>query len=386
MKKSFSLLPLVLLAAALQAQNGYSIVSSYQIGPGCRYYRYSNPSLPMQIYVTTMDLSNPYITLESAASQDRLTGFETTSSLSLRTSTENHQAVCGVNGDFYDTGNGVPLSPCVVNGEFTHTPFVYRNGFACREDGKGVILNPVFTGTLISPKDNAHYAVANVNLSRGADEICLYNDFFGTSTKTGGDGTECLISPLTGWVVNDTVLCLVEACDTVSNNRTIPANKSVLSGEGAGAFFLRSHAREGDTLKIVQSFPTEVKRITQFMGGACKMMADGVNVAEESGIAERVWSDYLTGRNPRTVIGFNGDSTLVYFVVVDGRQAGFSIGMGMHELVDFMSAIGVRNAVNLDGGGSSAMIVRGACVNSPSDGGERAVANSVLCYSSAPTG
>jgi hypothetical protein len=304
----------------------------------------------------------------------------------MRTSRAGHQAVCGVNGDFYDTSNGVPLSPCLINGEFTHTPFIYRNGFGFTEDRKGTIFNPVISSVIISQDGQASYSLSNVNLNRQEDQICMFNHFFGSSTGTGGDGTECLITAITDWVVNDTVYCVVDACDSVSNNRSIPETKSVLSGIGAGADFLQAYCQAGDTIKIVQTFPKDVNQVTQFMGGACKMMENGENVAEEYGTQEYVWGPYLYDRNPRTVIGFNGDSTLIYFVVVDGRQAGFSIGMGMDELVEFMSAIGVKNAVNLDGGGSSTMVVRHSVKNSGSDGNERAVANSVLCYSSAPTG
>jgi hypothetical protein len=73
--------------------------------------------------------------------------------------------------------------------------------------------------------------------------------------------------------------------------------------------------------------------------------------------------------------------------VVDGRQPGLSVGMSYKELGDYMKSWGVHNGLNLDGGGSSTMVVRGAIVNSPSDiGGERSVANSLLLISTAPTG
>ena len=373
----------VLFTSVLFAQQGYLVVESYQIGPGCHYAWYSNASLPMQVYVTTMDLSNPYIHLENVTAHDLMSGNEKTSSMSKRTSHEGHEAVCAVNGDFYDVSNGLPLSPTVINGEFTHTPFIYRNGFAYTLDKKGSIFNPIYSGEVLTMDESLSYTINNINLARQTNDICLYNNFFGTTTQTSGDGTECLIRSLEDWVVNDTMLCVVESCD-ISSNRTIPDGKQVLSGSGEGATFLSSHCNVGDTIKIVQSFPKTKKKITQFMGGACQILSDGVNVAEESGTAEFVWSEYLWGRNPRTAIGFNGDSTIAYFVVVDGRQPSISIGMGMDEMADFMKAIGAKNAVNLDGGGSSTMVVRHSFKNSVSDGWERSVSNAVMCVSSAP--
>lgn len=386
MKKKLFAIILISILTLVDAQDEYVIRESYKIGPGCDYNKYVNASKPMQISVTTMDLKNPYLSIECSTSFDKLRGKETTSAASKRTSYSGHQAVCAVNGDFYDTSNGVPLTPCLVNGQFTNTPFSYRQGFGYLEEGKAVLFNPLFTGLIISRNSQASYELANVNEERTADEICMYNKFYNSTTGTSGDGAECVITAISDWAVNDTVICVVEISDSISNNRSIPMGHSVLSGNGAGAVFIRNYCQVGDTLEIVQSFPIDEKKITQFMGGACKMMENGINVAEESGMEEKVWSTYLTGRNPRTVIGFNEDSTLIYFIVVDGRQAGFSIGIGMNELVDFMMTIGVKNAVNLDGGGSSTMVVRHSVKNSPSDGGERAVANSVLCYSSAPYG
>ncbi len=386
MKNKLFVLMVMLFYSILFAQSGYKVQENYKFGPGCEYKKYVNQSLPMQIHVSIMDLNNSYLSVECATSFDKMSGKETTSAVSKRTSSGGHQAVCAVNGDFYDTSNGVTLSPCLINGEFTHTPFNHRKGFAYAQEKKGLILRPWFSASVISENRAESYAITNINLACEQDEICLYNNYIGSSTGTSAGGTECLLSAVTDWYVNDTVLCVVEVLDSISNNRSIPEGKCVLSGSGTGAGFLRSYCQVGDTVRIVQRFSTDVEKITQYMGGACQMMENGINVAEASGIEEGVWSAYLSGRNPRTVIGFNEDSTVIYFVVVDGRQAGFSIGMGMNELVDFMSAIGIKNAVNLDGGGSSTMVVRHSVKNSPSDGAERAVANAVLCYSSSQTG
>ena len=252
MKKILSFLFVMLMSLPLFAQDGYRVIESYQIGPGSYYKWYSNNALPMQIYVTTLDMNNPYLSIECTTSNDKLRGKETTTAASVRTSRAAHQAVCGVNGDFYDTSNGVPLTPCLVNGEFTHTPFSYRNGFGFTEDHKGTIFNPIFSGTIISQNGEASYTLSNINLGRGSNEVCLDNDFYGSSTGTSGEGAECLISAITDWVVNDTVFCVVETCDSVSNNRSIPLGKSVLSGDGAGADFLRTYCQTGDTIKILE--------------------------------------------------------------------------------------------------------------------------------------
>lgn len=75
---------------------------------------------------------------------------------------------------------------------------------------------------------------------------------------------------------------------------------------------------------------------------------------------------------PRTAIGVNRDSSVVWLVVIDGRQPGYSEGMSVREVAEFMVRLGCWNAANMDGGGSSVMALAGSdgdlhTVNSPSD-------------------
>jgi exopolysaccharide biosynthesis protein len=83
--------------------------------------------------------------------------------------------------------------------------------------------------------------------------------------------------------------------------------------------------------------------------------------------------------HPRTSVGIDADGRKLLILVVDGRSA-YSRGYTMVELADIMTALGAENAINLDGGGSSAMYSRNgtgamSIVNEPSDGSERTVAN-----------
>lgn len=71
-------------------------------------------------------------------------------------------------------------------------------------------------------------------------------------------------------------------------------------------------------------------------------------------------------------------------VVVDGRQEPLSVGMTYPELASLMKRLGCAYAMNLDGGGSSTLWLDGHIMNSPSDGRERRVANSLIVVSGAP--
>jgi len=76
---------------------------------------------------------------------------------------------------------------------------------------------------------------------------------------------------------------------------------------------------------------------------------------------------------PRTAVGRNQNGRYLILVVVDGRQAGYSEGITFPELADFLVSLDVYEGMNLDGGGSSTMVIDGKSgkplvLNSPIEG------------------
>lgn len=95
-------------------------------------------------------------------------------------------------------------------------------------------------------------------------------------------------------------------------------------------------------------------------GGPVLVHKGAVNV---SASAEGFWADGIDQPHPRTAIGYTSDERLI-LMVVDGRQEG-SPGVNLLQLATMMATVGCVEAINLDGGGSSAMVVNGVLVNSP---------------------
>ena len=135
---------------------------------------------------------------------------------------------------------------------------------------------------------------------------------------------------------------------------------------------------------LVRALPTgaDVRLSTQLgfagavdlIGGTPQLVVDGLPAV--TGDLDGDGSAFFQ-RQPRTAVGITADGTLL-MVVVDGRQPGYSAGMTLRELSTFMRSLGARNAMNLDGGGSSVMWVNGLVVNRPSDGFERNVATALV--------
>lgn len=151
----------------------------------------------------------------------------------------------------------------------------------------------------------------------------------------------------------------------LSSGRKIHKKERVFIGTGRAAGKLK-HLRKGKKLtlskRIVGGNPTLA------VSGDRPLLVNGVRTVVNNTIA-----------HPRTAVGIDADGRKLLILVVDGRSA-YSRGYTMVELADMMTALGAENAINFDGGGSSAMYTRNGAgamglVNEPSDGNERLVAN-----------
>ena len=137
----------------------------------------------------------------------------------------------------------------------------------------------------------------------------------------------------------------------------------------------------GDTINLILGTYPYIPGIKELVGGLPKIVENGKDISLTSTIKEGGGEKFITTRHPRTAVGFSKDSTKLFFTVVDGRQSS-SVGMSLPELSTFMISVGCYQAINLDGGGSTTLMVRNKTMNSPSDlTGQRAVGNVILLIS-----
>ena len=110
--------------------------------------------------------------------------------------------------------------------------------------------------------------------------------------------------------------------------------------------------------------------VPQMIAGNPTLLKDGVITATDCPAS-------FCHRHPRTGVGVTPEGKLL-LVTVDGRQRR-SVGMTTRQFAKLFRRLGARWALNLDGGGSTTMFVKGDVVNRPSDsGGERAVSSALL--------
>lgn len=382
MKTMRRLFLILLLAHAVFAQVQFQTRSTTKVGPGVIHKHIVAPEKLWNLNVLEIDLKNPWLKMETVKGLDSYIGRETTSLMSARRSFEGHQVIGAVNGDFFDS-NGAPINVQVIDGQMLKNPTNASTlGFDLQN--RPILPRVVFSGQVIT--QTGSYLIDGVNKAREANHTVLYNSLFGANTNTNEWGLEILLTPLSEWIVNDTVSCRVEKIESYKGKMAMAANQAVLSAHGAAISFFENNIKTGNTIKLVLQLSPSLRRLKEMIGGWPRMINNGKNYVQQ-GYEEENGPSNVFAVHPRTAAGFNADSSKLFLVTVDGRRPGFYEGMYLTDLADFMVSIGVAYGINLDGGGSTTMVVRGDVKNHPSDAaGERAVGNALLAVSTAPKG
>ena len=208
-------------------------------------------------------------------------------------------------------------------------------------------------------------------------ELIRYDSRFGASTDAG-PGVEAVLGP------DGTVTERREA-----RGGAIPARGAVLAGTGDGADWLRSHARVGRHVAVPVTAsgrrgPLPLGSELGVVNGGPRLLRRGVSDvnARAEGFDHPGDPEFFyrfgVRRNPRTLAGVTPAGNLL-LVTVDGRRPGYSVGASFEEEAEIVRALGARDALNLDGGGSTTMVARGQLVNRPSDStGERPIGDAIL--------
>jgi len=168
----------------------------------------------------------------------------------------------------------------------------------------------------------------------------------------------------------------------------VPAGGRTIQATGSQVPLLQQMAAAG-TLEIKaalvdeQGRPAPTSRRTSVVNGGPGLVSGGRLQAtpKADGMAPADNPSFYYGwvhkRNPRTIAGVDGEGRTV-LITADGRSTE-SLGLGIAEASAVAKSLGLREAINLDGGGSTTMVADGKVINSPSDAtGERPVGDALL--------
>ena len=273
-------------------------------------------------------------------------------------------ATAAINGGFF-TSSGDPLGCLVIEGEVISEPLGGRSCVGITDDGQ--LLFDMLRLDAAASTEAGTVAIDGVNRDRGAGEIILYRPAHGATTRTNAFGAEVVVA-------GDTVQQVVDG----RGNSPVPPGGYVLSGHTRGRASLLTAFKQGDRVSlhlrlVPASGDSRWEGVRHVMGGGPRLLSGGQFVGGEG-----FRPSFVNRRHPRTAIGRLEDGRIV-LVVIGGRQPYHSLGMTLVELAGMLRRLGVTDALNLDGGGSTTLVVRGVVINLPSDEiGERPVGDVLL--------
>lgn len=384
-RKSLIIL-LVTLTTVLFATLTYAgrDITETTVGPGVEFTKIIDSDGPLGIYVLKVDLQNPYIDLVPVMAKDMHPGREQVLMMSLRNERPNHRVVAGINTDFW--ADTAPLGLFAKDGDVLKSPY-YRSSIAFDENKNPKIDVFAFNASLTT-EDGKTYPIDGINKKRGNSEIMLFSSDFGKTTEATDDGFEKYI-----YIKGDgprrvpafgTFEGIVKGADFIPRDSELSPEFLVLS---AGETYLnefKDKLKDGAKLTFNISTIPSYEMVDAVTGGP-RILRDGKVSVENA--QEKMSEGFSTTRHPRTAIGYSADKRYLFMAVVDGRQTGYSRGVSLDELAKMMKDFGCYDAMNLDGGGSSTMIVRNKVANRPSDAtGPRFVCSGLLVVSTAPDG
>ncbi len=345
-----------------------------RVEPGTEYLHHRIGDGPWSIHVVKVVRSRARFRLVSTLADGHVYGLASVTEQIEHLGQAQGRPVAAVNGDFFHIRpgpyQGDPTGLHIAQGELISSP----TGTSFWIDAEGnPHIGPVaarFRATGPGGLD----LTFTLNEARGDDAAVLYTPTIGASTRTGpglelvlersGDGDWLPLRPGCSYRAR------ISTASKQGDVRLAP-DRMVLSISPELAKELPSLAPEAVILLDLKTTPD--------LTGAGTALGGGPILLEAGESPE--WRPPLP-RHPRTALGWNDEH--FFMAVVDGRQESLSVGMTYPELAALMKRLGCAYAMNLDGGGSSTLWLDGRIMNSPSDGRERRVANSLIVVSSAP--
>ena len=352
---------------------------------------------PWKLQVLTIDPHRFHGRLVASYGPD-LERRETTSALAQAAS-----ALAAVNAGFFvlDPKAGAPGDPAgvgVYGGRLLSETINGRPAFAFRDNGRGAAVTRMsWTGSVADrlPLDGIDRVPGLIRNCGGTaddqptshplhdttctdpDELIAFTPQFGAATPAG-PGVEAVLD--SRGVVTEL---------RSPRGGALPAGGGSVQATGSLAGTLRGIAVVGQRLRIDSRLLDErghtvhTAPSTMIVNGGPELVRDGrlhLTPATDGMVRPgdpSFYYGFVAKRNPRTIAGVDRDGRII-LVTADGRSTA-SLGLSLPESAAVARALGMRDAINLDGGGSTTMVAGGRVINSPSDAaGERPVGDAIL--------
>ncbi len=289
----------------------------------------------------------------------------------------------GINGDFYSMQTGVPLGVMIENGELISTDNGnYALGFL--PDGSAIIGKPEISVSFTNlTKMSAPITIGQVNKFPTIWGVYMNTEKFYSTTVSSAESLEITVKLDSALTPGKTVSGTVIGVNHDTSNSEIPEGCAVITvANSYEDHALFAGTEIGDNVKIDITCAAGWESITTAIGGG-DLILDGGVMPEGT-----VDGDHEKVSNPRTAVGIKPDGKLIFFAA-EGRSDN-ARGLKLVELSALMAELGCVTALNLDGGGSTTVMVKPSLASEisyasrPIDANYRAIANGIL-FASAHT-
>ena len=342
--------------------------------PGVSYERQVQYTLhgPVVFHILRAPRPGGLYALRPLLSNDTLLGRETVTSMQKRALSSAN--VAGVNGDLFTFDEGLPSGMLMQSGVLEAPPHPKRSTLGITDDGSLIIDRVTMLGTWEG--SGPRRALNGLNQRPGAQGISLFTPVWGDNTPTASGTVEVVLEPL------PPAAPFTDLTGTVIDIKTgggtpIPRDGGVLVARGSAANRLAAEAALGAPMTARLVLRPQWGAVVDAIGGGPLIVRDGQPVFAA---LEDFAASQINPRNPRTAVGQLADGRIV-MVAVDGRRAGYSVGVSTFELAQELVRLGAVTGTALDSGGSTTMAFNGKLLNRPSDpGGERPISDSLNVF------
>jgi hypothetical protein len=364
------------------------MVAVSQVAPGVTVRRIYRPEGPWRVFVIEIVLATPDVAVRAVRACDLPRGRERPTAIARRLRDEGLEPLVLLNADFFDLrgSTGIVENSMVIDGEIAKAVPVSESPFdtfdnAHAQIGLTVAGKPVLERFTFDGRVTMHrreWPLRHVNATPAVGELALLTRWSDRAVRERiASAAQLAVQLRRDAARGDTVLYRV-AAPAIPLARRVPAaiaaGEALLAGSARAGDAL-SRLRAGDRVTIVQRFFPNRGPLQMLVGGWPRLLDAGRSVAAHADSVEGTIARFSDARHPRSAAGFARDSATLYLVAVDGRQEA-SVGATLEELATILRDLGAHDALNLDGGGSTALVVGGALANVPSDSsGERPVGN-----------
>lgn len=350
----------------VQARGRYR-VRTQRVARGLKLIRIFDRQLTAKINVLEFKPSSK-LTLDLALANESLPGRETTSSMARR-----RGALAAVNASF-GTPWGRPIGVFAEDGSLKAGPLVRGGAFAMASDESAAhIGHPRLSAWARNLRTGASLAIKSWNETEpNPQRIAAYTKAGGQVIRPPEDACALRLVPSgkLHWGPGFEGVVRPHDVAAVRCGPRLDVGRGLVLAVPRGARPAQriTQMQVGDTIELGWSL--RWPRTLDAVGGSPVLLDEGRNLVTDC-------RGYVCERHPRTGVGIKPNGNIL-IVTVDGRQTD-SVGLGIGSFARLFKWLGATEAINLDGGGSSTMVVRDRIVNDPSDpSGERAVASALL--------